>query len=141
MLTSAKTPPPSEADEDDGGDAEVPETQKGAGSQLRLRAWDERLRPDLGEPHPNGGLPWIDSLHKLLQLWAAAKNDEAEAYLRAHGLRDNDPFWAVAQAVLEMAEAKSRERSHLEAVVAWGRPQPLGGPRPLPLAGVGGGAQ
>jgi hypothetical protein len=39
----------------------------------------------------------------------------------ARGLGQNDLFWDVAQAVLEMAPAKSRERTLLEALVAWGR--------------------
>ncbi len=46
---------------------------------------------------------------------------ELRAYVSDHGLGQNDLFWAVAQAVLEMAEPKSRERQLLEAVVAWGR--------------------
>jgi hypothetical protein len=31
----------------------------------------------------------------------------------------------VAQAILEMADAKSRERTLLEAIVAWGRGKPV----------------
>ena len=46
------------------------------------------------------------------------------AYVRDCHLGQNDLFWAAAQAVLEMAEPKSRERTLLEAVVAWGRGRP-----------------
>lgn len=94
---------------------------KASSGDVRLAKWDERKRDDLGEPHPGGGLPMIDMLHRLLWLWAAGDNARLRAYVSDHGLGQNDLFWAVAQAVLEMAEPKSRERQLLEAVVAWGR--------------------
>lgn len=54
--------------------------------------------------------------------WAAAGNLEAlNEYAAGKGLHHNELFWAVAQAVLEMAAVKSRKRTLLEAVVAWGR--------------------
>jgi hypothetical protein len=94
---------------------------KAGGSDLRLAKWDERIRDDLGQPHPSGALPMIDMLHRLLHLWAAGNLDQLNTYAAERGLRANDLFWAVAQAILEMADAKSRERTLLEAVVAWGR--------------------
>ena len=94
---------------------------KGDGSDVRLAKWDERKRDDLGEPHPSGGLPLIDALHRMMRLWAAGNVDDLNTYAAARGLRQNDLFWEIAQAVLEMAPAKSRERTLLEAVVAWGR--------------------
>ena len=63
----------------------------------------------------------MDILHRLMHLWAAGNLDALNAYAAAKGLRHNDLFWAVAQAVLEMTAPKSRERTLLEAVVAWGR--------------------
>jgi hypothetical protein len=110
-------------DDDDEGDVpeDADEPPRGSGSELRLLGYDERRRKDLGEPHPKGGLPYIDMLHRLLRYWAAGQSDGAREYVQRHGLRENGPFWATAQAVLEIAEPKSRERSHLEAVVAWGR--------------------
>ena len=98
---------------------------KASGSDLRLAKWDERHRDDLGEPHPSGGLPMIDMLHRLLHLWAVGNLDALNTYAAEKGLRHNDLFWAVAQAVLEMATVKSRERTLLEAVVAWGRGKTL----------------
>jgi len=91
------------------------------GSDLRLARWDERTRDDLGEPHPSGGLPLIDVLHRMMWLWAAGQLDGLNTYAAEKGIRRNDLFWAVAQAVLEMAAPKSRERTLLEALVAWGR--------------------
>jgi hypothetical protein len=60
-------------------------------------------------------------LHRLMQLWAAGNLDELNVYADRYGLRQNELFWAVAQAILEMSAAKSRERTLLEAIVAWGR--------------------
>jgi putative DNA methylase len=102
---------------------------KARGSDLRLARWDERTRGDpstrsgqrLGEPHPSGGLPLIDALHRLMHLWSAGQLDTLSTYAAEKGLHQNDLFWAIAQAVLEMAAHKSRERTLLEALVAWGR--------------------
>lgn len=95
--------------------------QKASGSNVQLAKWDERTRNDLGEPHPSGGLPMIDMLHRLMRLWSAGNLDALKSYAAEKGLRQNDLFWAVAQAILEMAPAQSRERTLLEALVAWGR--------------------
>lgn len=97
--------------------------RKASGSDIRLAKWDERERSDLGELHPSGGLPLVDMLHRLMHLWAAGSLDKLNGYAAERGLRQNDLFWAVAQAILEMADAKSRERTLLEALVAWGRGQ------------------
>lgn len=94
---------------------------KASSGDVRLAKWDERKRDDLGEPHPGGGLPMIDMLHRLLWLWSSGDTTKMRTYVRDHGLEQNDLFWAVAQAILEMAEPKSRERQLLEAIVAWGR--------------------
>ena len=94
---------------------------KAKGSDLRLARWDERTRSDLGNPHPSGMLPLIDMLHRLVWLWASGDTGKLRAYTSDHGLTQNDLFWAVAQAVLEMSAPKSKERTLLEALVAWGR--------------------
>ncbi len=98
---------------------------KAGGSDVRLARWDERTRDDLGEPHPSGGLPLIDMLHRLMWLWASGDTAKLRAYVGDHGLSQNELLWVVAQAVLEMAAPKSKERTLLEAVVAWGRGKPV----------------
>ncbi|MBN1317033.1 MAG: DUF1156 domain-containing protein [Anaerolineales bacterium] len=97
---------------------------KATGSELRLAKWSERTRDDLGHPRPDGGLPLVDILHRLMWLWSSGDMDKLRAYTGDRGLTHNDLFWEVAQAVLEMAAPKSRERTLLEAVVAWGRGKP-----------------
>lgn len=71
--------------------------------------------------HTPAGLPAIDMLHRLVHLWAAGKLDVLDTYAAENGLRQNELFRAVARAVLEMAAAKSRERTLLGVLVAWGR--------------------
>lgn len=99
----------SEDDDDEGG----------SGSDVRLLAWDERKREDLGLPHASGGLPLIDALHRMQRLWSAGETAALRIYADEQGFIENDRFWTVAQAVLEMSEGK--ERANLEALVAWGR--------------------
>ena len=99
--------------------------QNATGSNVRLTKWDERTRTDLGEPHPTGGLPIIDALHRMVHLWHNGSLDQLNSYAAEKGLRQNELFWAVAQAILEMAPAHSRERKLLEAIVAWGRGKPI----------------
>jgi adenine-specific DNA methylase len=116
ILAKGKVKPPTN------GDApEEAEEAAAGGSELRLLSWEERKRDDLGEPHPTGGLPLIDTLHRLMREWASGEVARVSTYADRHGLRENELFWRVAQAVTEMAESGSRERSVLEAVISWGR--------------------
>lgn len=113
--TATNGEPVSEGDEDDG------DSLSGSGSDLRLLGYDERRRTDLGQPHPSGGLPKIDILHQLMWLWGSGDTDRLATYVAEEGLRQNDLFWAVAQAVLEQVDQSGRERAILEALIAWGR--------------------
>ena len=135
LLTTAARPRPSdtadEEAEDEGADAALSDDEgseaeasvRGSGSELRLLTFSERTRPDLGEPQSGMPTPYIDALHLLMRHWAEGRPADARAYLDRTALTENESFWAVAQSVLEMADAKSRERSVLEALVAWGRPR------------------
>ena len=60
-------------------------------------------------------------VHRLVWLWALGDTGKLRACADDRGLAYNELFWAVAQAVLEMAAPKSRERTLLEAMVAWRR--------------------
>ena len=124
----------------------------GTGSKLRIKPWNQRKRQSMGyDPAVDSAkakaqaaqipifpnevnektvqrheIPLIDQIHRLMHLWAAGNLDTLNAYAAEKGLRQDDLFWAVAQAVLEMAEPQSRERTLLEAVVAWGRGKSTG---------------
>ncbi len=106
---------------EDGDAAGDEEEDSGRSSDLRLLSWDERKRDGLGMLHPSGGLPFIDVLHRMMHLWSAGETETLHEYAREQGFSQSELFWTVAQAVLEMSEPKSRERSLLEAIVAWGR--------------------
>jgi hypothetical protein len=56
-----------------------------------------------------------------MQLWKLVDTIQLAACVQRHGLGQNELFWAVAQAIVEIAEPQTRERTVLEAVVAWGR--------------------
>ncbi|HEY7347588.1 MAG TPA: DUF1156 domain-containing protein [Ktedonobacterales bacterium] len=128
---SAAPPGDEEAGEDEG----EARTAKMSGNDLRLLTFEERAGVErssgvpvgrggagLGEPLPNGALPMVDMLHRLMALWSAGQTDALNQYITTHGLGpDNEAFWAMAQSILEMSDPKSRERTLLEALVSWGR--------------------
>jgi hypothetical protein len=128
---------PAESDDDPETDdaSDDPEPKKMSGNDLRLLTFEERtgarVAPAtvpvrggavLGEPLPNGTLPMIDMLHRLMAYWSAGQSDALADYTTAHSLGpENDVFWAMAQSILEMSDPKTRERTLLEALVTWGR--------------------
>lgn len=83
--------------------------------------------PRVMDPFAGGGaipleaMRLTDQLHRLLRHWDAGDTAGLTDYMQRTGLGQNDLFWSVAQAMVEMSEAQSRERALLEAVVAWGR--------------------
>jgi hypothetical protein len=52
---------------------------------------------------------------------ASGDTQQLNAYVQEHGLAQNELYWSIAQAILEMSDPKSQERTLLEALVAWGR--------------------
>jgi putative DNA methylase len=128
-----KAAPKAESDDDEPGDEGEAEPKKMSGNDLRLLSFEERARPGLGEPLPNGTLPMIDMLHRLMGLWSAGQSDLRDEYAAQHGLGpENETFWAMAQSILEMSDPKTRERTLLEALVTWGRKR--GAPVSVPAA-------
>ena len=99
-----------------GGD-EDGEPAGASGSEAKLKPWDRRKPRSLGEPSPNGASPaLIDCLHRLMQLWRTGEQSRVDAYLEARGLWNQELFRQVAQAVLDLAERGSEERSLLESI-------------------------
>jgi hypothetical protein len=93
----------------------------GSGAEIRLLSWEERKRDDLGEPQASGDLFMIDMLHRLMREWASGDVTRAAYYADQQGLGQNDLFWRVAQAFVEMGALQSKERATLEAIISWGR--------------------
>ena len=90
-----------------------------SGSALRLLGFTERSSDRVGQPHPNGGLPVIDMLHRIMNLWKAGDKTQIGAYLTEHGLREDALFKSVVQALIEMSPQGSEERSRLEAIISY----------------------
>ena len=89
----------------------------GAGATLKLKAWDLRRARNLGMDAPGGGpAPLIDRIHKLMQLWRAGDSAKVDAWLEARALKRDALFHRVLQALIELADAGSGERSILESL-------------------------
>ena len=88
-----------------------------SGSALRLLGYTDRDLDRVGQPHTSGGLPMIDMLHRIMNLWAAGDKAEINIYLTEHGLRENSLFKPIVQALIEMSPQGSHERSLLETII------------------------
>ena len=97
-----------------------------SGSKLRLLGHTDRNSDRVGQPHSSGGLPMIDMLHRVLNLWDAGDSAQLNAYLAEHGLRENALFKAVIQALIETSPQGSKERSLLETIINY-QSSPSGG--------------
>jgi putative DNA methylase len=120
-------------DEEDG----EPE-EEGSGSVFRLKAWNQRKRPNLGyepgEEHTMARLPMfpemqaisesaggyvvplIDQVHRLMILWRAGDVGNVDDYLDRRALRRNSLFHQLLQALIELSPVGSEERSLLESI-------------------------
>ena len=88
-----------------------------SGSAFRLLGYTDRRSDRVGQPHPSGGLPMIDMLHRIMNLWEVGDKAEINSYLTEHGLRENALFKSVVQALIEMSPQGADERSLLEAII------------------------
>jgi len=126
ILAKGKSQPePDEEDDESDADQEIEDT--GSGSTLRLKAWNQRKSSGLGyEPIDRSGgdgsaksyrgVPLIDQVHRLMHLWKAGDVNDVNEYLDLHGLRRSEIFKKLLQALIELAEPGSEERSILESL-------------------------
>ena len=99
-----------EPEEDEAGDS-------GSGANLKLKPWHQRRGRLLGVESPDGRpVPLIDQVHRLMHLWRAGDLVRVNEYLDARGLHRSVLFDQLLQAVTEMADPGSDERSILESV-------------------------
>ncbi|MFZ5634692.1 MAG: DUF1156 domain-containing protein [Bacillota bacterium] len=96
-----------------GGDEEVAE---GTGSKVKLKIWQQRKGKSLGLDSQGRPAPLIDQVHRLMRLWKAGDVVEVDDYLDQRGLRRNHLFHQLLQALIELAQAGSEERSLLESI-------------------------
>ncbi len=118
------------------------EMAEGTSSTFKLKPWNKRKRPGMGydpvvdspkarmdaaqgklfedaaaaEKPRTRIIPLIDQIHRLMHLWKAGDVVKVDEYLNSKSLRTNALFPPVLQAVIEMADAGSEERSILESL-------------------------
>ena len=103
--------------EENGEADEADETSGGSGAKVKLKAWNRRQGRNLGLEGPGErAVPLIDQVHRLMHLWRAGDQVKVDDYLDSRGLQRNPLFNQILQALIELAEAGSEERSILEAL-------------------------
>ena len=115
LLSQAGRGRADELEEDEA--AEDEEQTAGGGSKVRLKAWSRRRGRNLGLEAPGGRPPpLIDQVHRLMHLWRAGDQVKVDEYLDDRGLLRSALFNRILQALIELADAGSDERSLLEAL-------------------------
>ena len=89
----------------------------GGGSKVKLKPWNRRRGRNLGLEAPGGRPPpVIDQVHRLMHLWHDGDQLKVDDYLETRGLPRHALFNRILQALIEMADVGSEERSLLEAL-------------------------
>ena len=87
------------------------------GARIELKPWNLRQRKNLGLKAPDQRpIPLIDQVHKLMQLWCTKDQVKVNDYLDKNNLWQNGLFHQILQALIELADAGSEERSLLESL-------------------------
>ena len=104
-----------EVEEEEDAPEEAEET--GGGAKVKLKPWHRRKGRNLGLEGQGGRpAPLIDQVHKLMHLWRAGDQVKVNDYLDTRGLPRNRLFNRILQALIELADEGSEERSLLESV-------------------------
>jgi putative DNA methylase len=85
-------------------------------SLVQLKQWNDRKRPSLGEDAIGHPAPLIDQIHRLMRLWKSGDVSKVNEYIAARGLSSDHRAREVIQAIIELAERATEERSILEAI-------------------------
>ena len=105
------------SDEADEGDTTEDPEETGGGAKVKLKHWTRRRGRNLGLGTPGERpAPLIDQVHRLMHLWRSGDQVKVDDYLDTHGLQRNVSFGQILQALIELADAGSDERSVLEAL-------------------------
>ncbi len=114
----------------------------GTGSTLKLKKWNQRKRQNLGyDPAIDSArsqavrrqmsfltedemgidkrprlVPLIDQVHRLMHLWREGEIVKVDDYLGSRALLRNNTFHQLLQAIIELSDAGSGERSILESI-------------------------
>ena len=115
LLAQAGKGGASDEPEEDDPSEDAEETSGGA--KVKLKPYNRRQGRNLGLEAPGGRpVPLIDQVHKLMHLWRAGDQVKVDDYLDTRGLQRNALFNQILQALIELADAGSDERSILEAL-------------------------
>jgi hypothetical protein len=85
-------------------------------SLVQLKPWNDRKRPSLGEDVIGHPAPLIDQVHRLMRLWKSGDVSKVNDYIAARGLSSDRRAREVIQAIIELAERATEERSILEGI-------------------------
>jgi len=80
---------------------------------MTRREW---LAAGLGDEADGKTTPLIDLIHRLMHLWKAGDVIKVDDYLDSRALRRNSIFIQLLQALIELSQAGSEERSILEGL-------------------------
>ena len=105
------------SDEPEENDPSEDAEETSGGAKVKLKPYNRRQGRNLGLEAPGGRpVPLIDQVHKLMHLWRAGDQVKVDDYLDTRGLQRNALFNQILQALIELADAGSDERSILEAL-------------------------
>jgi adenine-specific DNA methylase len=112
---TVKEEPDEEAEvEGEEEEEEEPDKEEGTSSAVRLKQWYQRKtsRPDYETP---GGTmpPLIDHVHRLMYFWDAGEENKLNEYLAEHRLKENEHFFHLLQALIELESISSEEKGIL----------------------------
>ncbi|HEU5401039.1 MAG TPA: hypothetical protein VFU86_06755 [Terriglobales bacterium] len=105
-----------ESDAESTGEDESSDAAKGTGSRVKLKSWQQRQRRTLGFDAESKPAPLVDQVHRLMHLWKAGNVAKVDDYLDSRGLRANHLFHHLLQALIELADQGSEDRSLLESI-------------------------
>lgn len=107
------------AAEEDEEEAEEEPEERGSGSKVRLKRWDQRRGKSLGLEADGRPAPLIDQVHRIMRLWREGDVRKVDDYIEERGLRRNPLFPRLLQALVELARKDNQpdERALLETVM------------------------
>lgn len=128
VLSKSKSEPGT-GDEEAAMDENDSSDEASSGSTLRLKAWSQRKSTGMGYDAPDKSgasldestkptriVPLIDQVHRLMHMWKAGDVNEVNDYLDLRGLRRSSIFKKLLQALIELSQPRTEERSILESL-------------------------
>ena len=92
------------------------EEEEGSRSTVRLKSWKTRKKKSMGYDVGGHPAPLIDQVHRIMLLWKEGDVAKVDEYMNARGLRESKLFHQLLQALIELADEASEERSLMESI-------------------------